>query len=267
MDGAAKTILLTNDDGIDAEGINKLKSVLLPKYNVYVVAPVDQMSATSHSLSLFKPLRARPIDEYNVAIYGSPADCVNFGLLHYLKDKHVDLVISGINDGPNMGDDLHYSGTFAGAAEAALFNVDAISVSVNALLKCDFEPAAQYMLKIVEWLFSKRSMRENNQNKGRGYWGTDAPVLLNVNVPNLPMEFIKGIKWTSCGLRKYDDVIEERADDKGGSEYWIIGNKLSGLLDDGTDMKAVNDGYVSISPIQLDLTDYKILDYLKNEKI
>lgn len=262
-------ILLTNDDGINAPCLTRLSSMLSLDYEVYTIAPQSQMSAASHSLSLFSPISARIFNDHKVTLSGSPVDCINFGVLHFLKGKKIDLIVSGINAGPNVGDDLNYSGTFAAAAEGALFNINSIAVSTNcSSADCNFDASLKFVKKIVAWLLSNISQKKQEGKKGRGRWHpNNHPLLLNINIPALPEKDIKGYKWTKVGKRIYNDIIKQRKDAAGNVEYRIMGCELSGLAEEGTDIKSIDDGYITISPINLDFTDYKLLNRLKNEVI
>ena len=243
-------ILLTNDDGIHSAGLQALTDQLLDLGRIVVVAPDRERSAISHALTLHAPLRAEEILKDRWAISGTPTDAVNLALQAILQDKP-DLVISGINKGGNMGDDLTYSGTVAAAMEATLMGVPsmAISLSSQSFHYSDFSNSAlvaqQLALMIVEH-------------------GLPADTFLNVNVPaSTPM----GFQLTRQGKRIYEDAVIKKLDPRGRSYYWIGAGELSFQELDGTDFNAIKSGYVSVTPLHLDLTNYSAMERLRQWKI
>jgi len=236
-------ILLSNDDGIESEGIIALEEALRNVAEIYTVAPDRAQSSMSHALTLHRPLRARELALRRWSVDGTPVDCVKLALTGLLAVRP-DLVISGINKGPNLGDDIIYSGTVSAAIEAALLGIPAIAVSLVSFENLDFGPAAEFCATLVSRIQER---------------GIPPETLLNVNVPALPKEKLKGWKLTRMGKRHYSENIVERVDPRGGKYYWIGGDDLGFAHEDGTDCVAVHDGYVSVTPLQVDLTNFKLL--------
>ncbi len=237
-------ILITNDDGIRADGILILADALRKLGRVIVVAPASQQSAVSHSITLHTPLRLVsetdfPVDGVDAySTNGTPTDAVLLGI-HAVFGEKPDVVVSGINAGPNLGADVTYSGTVAGAMEGVVARVPSISVSMGAFDNLNYQDCAEFMVSLVKIV-------------GSGVFPDD--ILLNVNYPNLPLDAIKGVAITRLGQRWYDDVVHERTDPRGRKYYWITGKKvLYGLLD-GTDAHELERGYISITPLTLDMT-------------
>jgi 5'-nucleotidase len=236
-------ILLCNDDGIQSEGLTALESSLGPLGELYTVAPDRAQSSMSHALTLHRPLRVQELGSRRLAVDGTPVDCVKLALTGLLPVRP-DLVVSGINKGPNLGDDIIYSGTVSAAIEAALLAIPAVAVSLVTFQAFDFRAAAEFTADLV----------------GKIREGGFAPAtLLNVNVPALPRDQLKGWKLTRMGKRHYSETIVERVDPRGGKYYWIGGDDLGFARDEGTDCLAVHEGYVSVTPLKVDLTDYKLL--------
>ena len=231
-------ILLTNDDGIHSEGLLKLREILGKDHEVCVVAPERERTCVGHSITLHKPLRLRKIAENTYASNGSPVDCVYLGTKTILKKKP-DMIISGINKGPNMGQDVHYSGTVAAAKEGAFLGIPSLAVSICAREKFFFHDAARAVLRIVEMLRGKSFIKE---------------TFLNINIPNLAFEKLRGLMMTKLGKRIYNDSIIERTDPRGGVYYWIGGSAEEYENKRGTDFFAVERGYVSITAFGLDMT-------------
>jgi 5'-nucleotidase len=215
---------------------------------VFIVAPDREQSAASHALSLHRPLRVEEISETIYSVDGTPTDCVNLAVNGLLKDKKPDLVVSGINKGENLGDDITYSGTVSATMEGTLLGIPSIAVSLATKNNFYFETASYYALLITKYVLRK---------------GLPEGTLLNVNIPNLPKEKVKGIKVTRQGKRVYGEAIVENIDPRGRKYYWIGGNELGFLDIENSDIIAVNNGYVSVTPIKLDLTDYAFLDRLQ----
>jgi 5'-nucleotidase len=236
-------ILISNDDGIHAEGIVALERSLAALAEIYTVAPEREQTSMSHALTLHRPLRVREVDANRLAIDGTPTDCVKLALTGLLPVRP-DLVVSGINKGPNLGDDIIYSGTVSAALEGALLGVPAIAVSLVTFERFDFKVAAEFTAALVQ--------RVQQQ-------GIPSEMLLNVNVPALPREQIKGWRFTRQGKRHYSENIVERVDPRGKKYYWIGGDDLGFAKDDGTDCMAVHEGYISVTPLQVDMTNYKSL--------
>lgn len=244
-------ILVTNDDGVDSPGLLLLTRALERVGSVFVVAPERNWSAAGHTKTLDKPLRVvrtRLADGHEaLATDGTPSDSVALALLGVLADRP-DVVVSGINKGPNLGGDITYSGTVAAAMEAVMNGIPGIAVSLDAYADWDFAFAADLAARLAEEVVRRR---------------LEADVLLNVNVPAVPREEVRGVKITRLGQRIYRDVLLERQDPRGQTYYWIGGEMPTGQADEGTDVKAVADGYVSITPIHLDLTNHGLLRELE----
>jgi len=233
-------ILVSNDDGIRAAGIRALEAALAPLGDVWVVAPDREQSAASHSLSLYRPLRVEQIDERHYAVDGTPTDAVNLGINGIMKVKP-DLVVSGINHGGNLGDDVTYSGTVSAAMEGTLLGIPSIAVSLVSRQASDFSVAAAFAARLAEVV------------RGRGL---PRDTLLNVNVPALSAAELRGYRITRQGKRRYGDAIVEQVDPRGRTYYWIGGDDLGFVPDEGTDCTAVDGGYISVTPLHLDLTNY-----------
>ncbi len=240
--------LISNDDGINSAGLDALVEALKTVGEVFVVAPDREQSAASHALSLYRPLRVEEISENIYSVDGTPTDCINVAVNGLLKDKKLDLILSGINKGENVGDDITYSGTVSAAMEGTLLGIPSIAVSLASKNDFHFETASHYTLLIVKHVLRKPLPKD---------------TLLNVNIPNLPKERIKGVKVTRQGKRVYGEPIVENIDPRGRKYYWIGGNELGFLDIENSDIIAVHNGYVSVTPIKLDLTDYNFLDRLK----
>lgn len=245
-------ILVSNDDGINSIGIYQLVKELKKIGEVIVVAPQTEQSAAGHSITMKVPLRVQKHyiegEFFGYAVNGTPADCVKMGVKNLLLEKP-DIVVSGINNGSNAAINVIYSGTVSAAREAAIMDVPAIAVSVTDHNPKHFEYAAKLSASIVKLVCT------NKLKTG---------TLLNINVPDLPEEEIKGVMLTKQGQSKWDDYYEERIDPYGGSYYWLTGNLDIQDKDIDKDQIALNNNYVSITPIHFDLTDYEMFNEMKN---
>jgi 5'-nucleotidase len=239
-------ILLTNDDGVQAAGINALRQAALPLWDTVIVAPDREQSAQSHALTLSRPLRASEVSEGVYSVDGTPTDCMMLAL-RGLLDRKPDLAISGINHGANLGDDVIYSGTVAGAAEAALLGLPSLAVSMVDPERTDPAWAAGITVKIV------REVLRNTLPRG---------VFLNVNIPP---EWTGGRFEITCqGTRQYRDVITRQFDPRGRPYYWI-GGKLEKKQDsDSSDVAAIDRGNISITPLHLDMTAVHALEEMES---
>ncbi|MDW8052814.1 MAG: 5'/3'-nucleotidase SurE [Armatimonadota bacterium] len=263
-------ILVTNDDGVYAEGIRVLAERLRPLGEVFIVAPDRPRSATGHSITLHKPLRLHRVHLPNGSIAyatnGTPTDCVTLGV-HAVLNHKVDLVVSGINAGPNLGWDLTYSGTIAAAIEGAIHGLNAFAVSlaaeevlpiarsgINTEPFSSEQPVLHYETAALAALNIARLLQEHPLPKH---------TFLNVNVPNLPPNEIKGYQITALGKRQYADRIESRVDPAGRPYYWLSGSLVEERDQPGTDVYAVARGYVSITPIHLDFTAYELMEPMR----
>lgn len=250
-------ILVSNDDGINADGIhilvNSLKSA---GHSVYVSAPMKEESGTGHGVTLHRPLRVKEIYGkdgifFGNAIDGKPTDCIKIGYWGIYKDIKFDLVVSGINNGENLGNDVLYSGTVSAAAEGALLGMKSIAVSlVSPKDNPDYESAAKFVVEYIESIAELKF---------------PANTLLNINIPNIDYDSLKGYKYTIQGDRRYIDNFIERVDPRGNKYYWLGGEAEEYEDNPDADFMVVKEGYVSITPINLDLTDKNFLAELKRE--
>jgi 5'-nucleotidase len=241
-------VLLTNDDGINSPGLRALAEVFAAAHETAVVAPEEQRSATGHAITLHKPLRARPWSVYPAGVEawatnGTPADCVVLAVRELLPARP-DIVISGINVGPNLGLDLTYSGTVSGAMEGAIVGIASVAVSVVSFVDVRFEVAASFAERLARQVHARR---------------LPADTMLNVNVPNVPVEQVQGVAITRQSSRRYLSRVERRTDPRGQSYYWLTGEPEPDPDEPGTDGWAVASGYISITPIRLNMTDERLL--------
>ncbi len=245
-------ILLTNDDGINAAGIRSLYEALSTIGKVYVVAPDRNRSAAAHSLTLHKPLRLEQIQGDWYAVSGTPTDCVNLAVNVIRKESNPDILVSGINQGGNLADAITYSGTVSAAIEGTLLDITSMAISVDGRNEIDYSGAAQFAMKMVRTII-KNGMPED--------------ALLNVNVPDLPLTDIKGVKITRQGKSIWEDSVVEKVDPRGQKYYWIGGNNLGWEEGEDTDIQAVRDGYISVTPLHLDFTNYCAVKELQHWRI
>ncbi len=247
-------ILVTNDDGVLAPGLLALAQEMRQIGTVNILAPDRNWSGGGHVKTIDRPLRVRevtlPDGSLALASDGAPSDCVALALLGFFPQK-VDLVVSGINPMANLGHDVTYSGTVTAAMESVIWGVPAIAFSLdtheNHLGSLDYGPAARQARQIVSTILKH---------------GLPAGILLNVNIPHLPEDQIRGIRMTRQGMRVYRDRLDQRIDPRGRPYYWIGGDAPTGIPESGTDIGALSEGYVSITPLQLDLTAYPALHRL-----
>jgi len=237
-------ILITNDDGIQAKGIGVLERIARKlSDDVWVVAPEVEQSGTSHSLTLRRPLRMRRSgSDKRYAVDGTPTDSVLMGVCHVLKDHKPDLVLSGVNRGGNLGDDVTYSGTIAAAMEGCLLGIPSIALSLMVALtgSAKWDTAEKLAPELI------RKLTSNGFPRG---------VFVNVNFPDLPAEAVKGTKVVRLGQRKIGSQLEQRFDPRGAPYYWIGPLREEDRHVGDTDISVVHDGYVSVTPVHLDLTD------------
>ena len=238
-------ILACNDDGIQSEGLSRLVEALEGIDRVVVVAPDRERSAVSHALTLDRPLRADEVRHGWFAVTGTPTDCVNLAV-NGLLDERPWLVVSGINRGANLGDDVTYSGTVSAAMEAVLLGIPAVAFSQVGRVGFHYAAAAAFARSLVA------SLRER---------ALPPDTLLNVNVPE--DEKPKGHRVTRQGKRRYGDAIVEKVDPRGRKYYWIGGSELGFPDEPGTDFAAVKAGYVSVTPLHLDLTNYESMESIQ----
>lgn len=248
-------VLIANDDGIHALGLRTLAQALANDYEVYVVAPDRERSATGHALTLHRPIR---IDEINMgipvqkayAVSGTPSDCIKIAV-NALLDITPDVVVSGINHGPNLGADVLYSGTVSAALEGAIQGLPSVAVSlVNGHdLTADFTAGAEFIRHFLPKVLQ-----------------ADMPpkTILNVNVPGLPLADIVGIKLTELATRMYTDTYEKRVDPRNHIYYWLAGEIIEDIESETSDVAAVRNNMLSVSPVHFDMTHYKMLETHKS---
>jgi 5'-nucleotidase len=242
------TILITNDDGYFSEGIRSLREALSDLGRVVTVAPDRNLSGVGHSLTFTDPLRMRKIEEdFYTVIGGTPADCIHLGYYVVLEGKKPDLVCAGINEGPNLGEDITYSGTVSGAMEGRILGIPSIAFSVFGREDILFEEIAPFCRKIAERVLKK---------------GMPEDTYLNVNIPNLRAEEIRGIKITRQGKRDYREKVFRYVAPYGEQLYWISAEQFGWRPQEGTDYWAVMNGYISVTPLHLDLTNYRAIGEL-----
>lgn len=247
-----KRILLTNDDGYFSDGLKALCTALKTKYELFIVAPDREQSASSHSLTLNRPLRVHKVDKNRYATDGTPTDCVMLAIHLLFKKQRPDMIISGLNHGANMGDDITYSGTVAAAIEGSILKIPSMAVSMaNWEPGMEMKRAAQFVALLV------RSFEKMN---------LDPSTFLNVNFPcdnGLPY---KKYEFTTLGFRHYKDIVIHKRDPRGKPYYWI-GGRAKWKTTKGSDFEAVNRGVVSITPIRLNFTDTETLKELADFQI
>ncbi|WP_058475433.1 5'/3'-nucleotidase SurE [Legionella quateirensis] len=241
-------ILVSNDDGVSATGIRVLATELARTAEVEVVAPDRNRSGASNSLTLRDPLRIKKLDNGYYSVEGTPTDCVHLALTGFLEPV-VDIVVSGINEGANLGDDILYSGTVAAAMEGRYLGLPAIAISMVGDSNLHYQTAAV----IARQLVMKLSINS-----------LPSQTILNVNVPNLPLDQIKGLQVTRLGTRHGAEPIVKDYDPRGRPIFWVGPPGLEADAGPGTDFHAVNSGFVSITPLHLDMTNYKLFDQLSN---
>ena len=251
-------VLISNDDGIHANGIQTLAAKLSQHYEIYVVAPDRERSATGHALTLHKPIHIEePEMRFPVAkayaISGTPSDCVKLALNALLVDVKIDLLVSGINHGPNLGSDVIYSGTVSAALEGAIHGVPSIAVSlVNGFEKlADFSHGADFIADFIP-----KAMKI----------GIPAKSILNINIPAVPLHDFAGVQIAELGTRMYTDSYERRVDPRGRVYYWLAGEVIDTGDSDDSDVEAIRNNMVSVSPVHYNLTNYNALTLLREKQ-
>lgn len=245
-------ILVSNDDGINAPGIRALAETLATEHEVWVVAPDRERSATGHALTLHKPLRVETIDFFRGvagawAVNGTPSDCIKLGSWALIKGKP-DVVISGINRGPNLGMDIIYSGTVSAAVEGSMMGYPALAVSSASFDDKHYDAAAKSVLGLLEKIMA-------NPLPSRTLW--------NMNVPAVPFEQLAGVAITKLGVRRYTDVFESRVDLRGRTYYWLAGEVIESDEAANSDVMAIRQNKVALTPVHYDLTSYTLLQDLQ----
>lgn len=239
-------ILVSNDDGIRSDGIKALTRALKRLGEVYVFAPDRERSAASHSLTLHRPLRVEKVSEREYAVDGTPTDCITLAVHGNVLPRTPAIVVSGINKGSNLGEDISYSGTVSAAMEGTLLGIPSLAISLGGRSSFDFKAAAAFTVKLVRKILKD---------------GLPESTLLNVNVPSV--KTIKGARITRQGKRVFGDVVSEKTDPRGRKYYWIGGDMLHWEGGEDTDFAAVTKGYISITPIHLDMTNYSSISELQ----
>ncbi len=251
LDLTTARILITNDDGIGADGLAVLERVarsLAPE--VWVVAPEHEQSGAGHSLTLRRPLRIREIDRRRFAVDGTPTDCVMLSVKHLMRDARPDLVLSGINRGANLGEDITYSGTIAAAMEGTLLGIPSIALSLHTEDR-----------GIVRWDTAERHAPTVIRRVVSLDWPRNG--LISINFPDVAAEAVSGIEVTVEGRRKIGDAIQVGIDPRGMEYYWIGAQRTEDRFTKGTDLEAVFRGAVAITPLSMDMTDRAMLDPLR----
>lgn len=244
-------ILLSNDDGIHADGLKALADEISAIAHVVIVAPDREQSASSHSLTLHRPLRIHKLAKDRYAVDGTPTDCVTLAINTLLGKRRPDLIISGINHGPNMGDDVMYSGTVAAAFEGHVYGIPSLAVSQLEAGDVDLRKSAKFVRRFIE------GVPELLTTKG---------LLLNMNIPKPPRGGLRSFRMTRLGHRTYTNVISEKLDPRGRTYYWIAGTP-TWHADVDTDYAAIKDGAVSVTPLRMDYTHYELLEQMKQWKL
>ena len=240
-------ILVTNDDGVYAPGIRALFAAMQSLGRAVIVAPEQDKSAVSHSLTMNRPLRVKELEADVYTLDGTPTDCVTIGMNKVLQ-RRPDLIVSGINPGPNLGDDISYSGTVSAAIEGTMYDIPSLAFSLAGEVPFDFTVAAD-----VAWKLASMALQ----------FSLPEGTLLNINVPGCGPADIKGIRFTRQGRRIYTNAIQETFDPWGRKHYWIGGGTVQWTGGEDTDEQALREGYISVTPIQLDVTNHAGIDYLR----
>lgn len=247
-------ILITNDDGINAIGINVLAKSLSKIGKVTVIAPDRERSATGHAITMHQPLRVERVCNFGDdieawSISGTPSDCVKLGI-ESIMNKKPDIVVSGVNNGANLGTDVIYSGTVSAAIEGAIHGVPSFAFSVlRNKGEINYEGVKRYSCKIIKSFISNQTTR---------------PIILNINFPSILSEEIKGIRITELGIRQYSNSFVKREDPMGRNYYWLAGQLIELENNKESDVNAVEEGYISVTPLHFDLTDYKLVKQMKD---
>jgi len=244
-------IVVTNDDGVHSEGLRLLAKTMEALGEVYVVAPDRERSGVAHALTLHRPLRVEEISARVFAVDGTPVDCINLAVYGILREKP-DLVVSGINKGPNLGEDVVYSGTVSAAFEATFLGIPAFAISLAARRDFKFQVSANVGLHVARHIMKT---------------GLPQGIFLNVNVPNVEEEEIRCCKITCQGRRIFGDAVVEKVDPRGKKYYWIGTEDLGFEEMERSDFQAIADGCVSITPLHVDLTNYATAKELERWKL
>ena len=247
MSDSRPRILVTNDDGIHSAGLTMLVRALGRVGEVWVVAPDRERTAAGHAVTLHKPLRIHEMGKRMYAVNGTPVDCVNLALLNILP-KRPHLLVSGINKGVNLGDDVLYSGTVSAAVEGTILGIPSMAVSQEGRDQFYFATGAHYAVRVAR-LILRRGLPEE--------------TLVNLNVPNRTFETVTGVRVTCLSRRRFENPIIEKTDPHGRSYFWIAGTRVSWSRNKDADHEAIAEGAVSLTPLHLDSTNYGVLDQLR----
>lgn len=247
MSDSRPRILVTNDDGILSAGLTSLAKALNRVGEVWVVAPDRERTAVAHAVTLHKPLRVHQIDNRVYAVNGTPVDCVNLALLNILP-KRPHLLVSGINKGVNLGDDVLYSGTVSGAVEGTILGVPSMAVSQEGREQFQFATGAHFAVRVARLILRH---------------GLPEETLVNLNIPNRTVETVTGVRVTCLSRRRFENPIIEKVDPHGRSYFWIAGTRVSWSRSKDADHEAIAEGAVSLTPLHLDSTNYGVVDQLR----
>jgi 5'-nucleotidase len=246
-----KTILISNDDGFHAAGIAALRKAMAGLGKLMIVAPAAEQSGTSHAITVANPLKVKKQKfdgrHEGYSVNGTPADCVKIAT-SVLLDRLPQLVVSGVNLGPNVGISVIYSGTVAAAAEGAILDIPSMAVSLDTFTNPRWDTAAHVARRLAGKILRK---------------GLPPATMLNVNIPNLPLKKIRGIKITRVGRSRFAEIFHRRTMPRGGNYYWMDGDLVPLEDVNGTDIQAVKNGFVSVTPISFDITSYAVIPELK----
>lgn len=250
IDLKSARILISNDDGVNAEGIALLERIARTlSDDVWVVAPEHEQSGAGHSLSLHKPLRLRQVGEKRFAVDGTPTDTVLLAVMEVMKDKRPDLMLSGINRGSNLAEDVTYSGTVAAAMEATLLEIPAIAFSNQLNGPVNWSVPEKYTADIIRAVAREKVPHDR---------------LINVNFPAVPLAEVKGIKLCAQGRRKLDDNLDRRVDPQGRPYIWIGGQRTVPFSEQPeSDFQKIREGYITVTPLSMDMTDYQMMVSLR----
>ena len=236
-------ILVTNDDGILSPGLTALAKALTKIGEVWVVAPDRERTAAGHAVTLHKPLRVQEVGPRRYAVSGTPVDCVNLAVLKLLPAPP-DLLVSGINRGVNLGDDVLYSGTVSAAMEGTILGIPSMAVSQEGRDRFHFDAGARYVVQIARLILQD---------------GLPDETLVNLNIPDRPFKSITGVRVTSLSRRRFDNPIIEKVDPRGRTYYWIAGTRVSWSRSKNADHEALAQGAISLTPVHLDTTNHRAL--------
>jgi 5'-nucleotidase len=241
-------IVVTNDDGINAPGIRALADALAPMGRVVVAAPDRERSAASHSLTLHHPLRMEEVSTDRFAVDGTPTDCIHLAVHTILEGNKPDLLVSGINRGANLGQNVTYSGTVWGALEGNLMGIPSFAISLVEYGHEDYGPAASFAHRVAGWI---------------GKYGIPEDTVLNINVPDDPSQDLDRFLITHQGCARFEESVIEKEDPRGRKYFWIGGEQLPPEGGIETDVGAIREGYISVTPLHADMTNYRSMDIMR----